>query len=233
VSGVKTALVTGGNRGIGYAACKELAGKGFRVFLGSREFGKGEEACARLREAGVTQVEPLELDVGDEQSIRAAVEKLAARTKKLDVLVNNAGVYLDQSADALTVTPDAILTTFRTNTLGPLLLTRALAPLLAGEGQVINVSSGMGQLDDMQGGSAAYRISKTALNAVTRILSAELAAQHIHVNSICPGWVHTDMGSASAPRTPEQGADTIVWLAGGGAGHASGGFYRDRKAIAW
>lgn len=229
---MKTALVTGGNKGIGLAVCKGLADKGFRVFLGSRDAKKGQQAVDGLRNKNITL---LEIDVSNAESIQAAAKTLAAQTDKLDALVNNAGVYLDQSADALTVGTDIILATFETNTLGALMVTRAVLPLLkkAGHGQIINVSSGMGQLSDMNGGSAAYRISKTALNAVTRILATELGKYHIHVNSVCPGWVKTEMGGKNAPRSVEQGADTIVWLAAGEAGHASGGFFRDRKPLAW
>jgi NAD(P)-dependent dehydrogenase (short-subunit alcohol dehydrogenase family) len=229
---MKTALVTGGNKGIGLAVCKGLAEKGFRVFLGSRDARRGQQAVDGLHNKNVTL---LEIDVSNEESIQAAAKKLAAQTDRLDALVNNAGVYLDQSADALTVSSEVILNTFRTNTLGPLLVARAVLPLMqkAGHGQIVNLSSGMGQLSDMNGGSAAYRISKTALNAVTRILHTELGKYHIHVNSVCPGWVKTDMGGAGASRTVEQGADTIVWLAAGEAGHASGSFFRDRKPMAW
>jgi NAD(P)-dependent dehydrogenase (short-subunit alcohol dehydrogenase family) len=231
---MKTALVTGGNKGIGLAACKGLAEKGFRVFLASRDEARGKDAVASLARTGLKTVEWIRLDVASPESINAAAKELSAKTESLDVLVNNAGVYLDQSADGLTVDPKIILETFGTNTLGPLLVTRAVLPLLEKSGaQVINVSSGMGQLSDMNGGSAAYRISKTALNAVTRILATELAGKHIRVNSVCPGWVKTDMGGKGAPRTTEQGADTIVWLATGGAAGGSGGFYRDRKAMAW
>jgi NAD(P)-dependent dehydrogenase (short-subunit alcohol dehydrogenase family) len=232
---MKTALVTGGNKGIGFAVCKGLAEKGFRVFLGSRDAKRGQQAVEALRKAGHKNVELLELDVSNADSIKEAVRKLSAQTDHLDALVNNAGVYLDQNADALTVGSDVILDTLKTNTLGPLLMARAVLPLMqkAGHGQIVNVSSGMGQLSDMNGGSAAYRISKTSLNAVTRILATELSRFHIQVNSVCPGWVKTDMGGKGATRSVEQGADTIVWLAAGEGGHASGGFFRDRKPLAW
>lgn len=232
---MKTALVTGGNKGIGYAVCAGLAEKGFRVFLGSRDAGRGQQACARLQKAGHKQVEWLPLDVASADSIQGAATQLASLTDHLDALVNNAGVYLDEKADALTVSTQVILDTLNTNTVGPLLVARAVLPLLkkAGHAQIVNVSSGMGQLTDMNGGSVAYRMSKSALNAVTRILSAELSAFHIGVNSVCPGWVKTDMGGSGATRSVEQGADTIVWLATGQGGHASGGFFRDRKPMAW
>lgn len=231
---MKTALVTGGNKGIGFAACRGLAEKGFHVFLGSRDAERGRHACEKLHQAGYQEVTLLEIDVSNMHSIETAAKKLMSQTDSVHALVNNAGVYLDRSATGLTVSPQIILETFNTNTLGALLLTRELVPLLekAKGAEVINVSSGMGQLEDMGGDSAAYRISKTSLNAVTRILAHELAEKKIHVNSICPGWVKTEMGGDSAPRTVEQGADTIVWLATG-EGKASGGFFRDRKKISW
>lgn len=200
--------------------------------MGSRDAARGQKAVDALQHMKVTL---LVLDVSRRESIQEAARQLASQVDHLDVLVNNAGVYLDKQAAGLEVDPDVILDTFSTNTLGPLLVTRALAPLLAkaGGAQVINVSSGMGQLSEMEGGSAGYRISKAGLNAVTRVLAKEFADKGVAVNSICPGWVKTDMGGAGAHRTPEQGADTIVWLASGQAGNKSGHFFRDRKQIAW
>lgn len=230
----QTALVTGGNKGIGFETCRELAQQGFRVFLGARNQTGAKAACAELAGDGL-DVTWLPLDVSDEDSIAQAAEKLQVMIPGLDALVNNAGIYQDNEDTALTVSTAKIRDTFTTNTLGPLLLTRALLPLLekAPAAQVINLSSGMGQLSDMQGASPAYRISKTALNAVTRILAAELKGKGISVNSVCPGWVKTDMGGSQAPRTVQQGADTIVWLATGGAKGATGKFYRDRNVIPW
>lgn len=232
---MKTALVTGGNKGIGFAVCRQLAEQGFRVFLGSRDDERGEAAVVQLHEAGYPQVELLVVDVADPVSVEAAAGELAGRANHLDALVNNAGVFLDDKVSPLAIEPEVIIETFQTNTLGSLLMTRTVLPLLkkAGEAEVVNVSSGMGQLSDMNGGSAAYRISKTALNAVTRILASELSPFRIRVNSVCPGWVKTDMGGPGATRTPDQGADTIAWLASGKGGKATGGFFRDRKPIPW
>lgn len=231
---MKTALVTGGNKGIGYAICMGLAENGFRVFMGARDIKRGEEALSKLHKAGHSQIELIQLNVSSEPSVQDAVKKISGLISSLDVLVNNAGVFQDEKATALSVPPEIIQSTFITNTLGPLLLTRALVPMLerAKAAQVINMSSGMGQLSDMQGGSPAYRISKTALNAVTRMLAVELSAQRISVNSVCPGWVKTEMGGSKAPRTVEQGADTPIWLATGQFGK-SGHFLRDRETIEW
>lgn len=235
---MKTALVTGGNRGIGLAIVRGLAAQGFHVYLAARNQERATAAIAALKSEGIAGVEYLALDVTDEAGIARAAQELAGRTDHLDALINNAGVFLDDYTDSnvLVVESDIVRKGFEINTLGPLLVTRAFLPLLekaTGGAQVVNLSSGLGQLSEMGGGSTGYRISKTGLNALTRILAAELKDKGIYVNSMCPGWVHTDMGGANAPRTPEQGAETAVWLASGGAVSASGGFYRDKAIIAW
>lgn len=235
---MKTALVTGGNRGIGLAIVRGLAAQGVHVYLAARNAERATAAIAALKTEGVSEVEYLALDVTDEAGVDRAAKGLAGKAGHLDALVNNAGVFLDEygEANALSVESDIIRKSFEINTIGPLLVTRAFLPLLekaSGGAQVVNISSGMGQLSDMMGGSLGYRLSKTALNALTRVLAYELESRKIRVNSICPGWVHTDMGGPNAPRTPEQGAETAVWLANGGAGTATGGFYRDKAMIAW
>jgi NAD(P)-dependent dehydrogenase (short-subunit alcohol dehydrogenase family) len=154
------------------------------------------------------------------------------------VLVNNAGVLLDMEAAGDSLFDARLETfeqTFETNVWGPLLLSQTLIPAMKerGYGRVVNVSSGMGQLSDMGSGSPAYRLSKTALNALTRILAHELRSTNVLVNAVCPGWVRTDMGGPAAPRTPQQGADTITWLATLPDDGPSGGFFRDRKPIPW
>lgn len=228
-----TAFVTGANRGIGFEIVRQMARRGWRVFAGIRDHAKAEEALGKWRAEGLA-VEVLPLDVSERRSIESAAAQLATHINRLDVLVNNAGVYLDQHTRGIDGDPDVIIQTLNTNTLGPLLLTRALLPLLEkSEGaQVINLSSGMGQLHDMNGWAAGYRISKVGLNAVTRMLSEELRDKRISVNSVCPGWVKTGMGGPDAPRSTEQGADTVLWLAGGEA-KASGSFFRDRRVIPW
>lgn len=235
---MKTALVTGGNRGIGRAIVAGLVEKGFYVYLAARNAERAQTAIAELKEQGATKLEYLALDVTDEEGLLAAARELASRIPHLDVVVNNAGVFLDDYSDAnaLSVSADIIRKSIEVNTLGSLLVTRAFVPLLEkspGGAQVVNISSGMGQLEDMMGGSLAYRISKTALNTVTRVLAYELEARKIRINSVCPGWVHTDMGGPNAPRTPAEGAATAIWLAAGGAGTATGGFYRDQALIPW
>ncbi len=231
----KIALVTGANKGIGLEIVRQLAKAGFRVFLTARDRQRGEEASKTLQQDGLS-VEFLQLDVADETSIDKLAKELPSQIDHLDVLVNNAGIYLDASnASVLEVEPTLILQTLQTNTLGPLRLTQKLVPLLAqsNAGKVINVSSGGGQLTDMSDWAPAYSLSKTALNAVTGMMAAALRDKHIVVNSICPGWVRTDMGGSDASRSVQQGADTVTWLATEAPSDLTGKFLRDRKVIPW
>jgi NAD(P)-dependent dehydrogenase (short-subunit alcohol dehydrogenase family) len=229
----KLAVVTGGNRGLGLEACRQLARAGAKVVLASRDPEKGEAAAAALRGEGL-DVTPHPLDVTDPGSIERLARFIERQFGRLDILVNNAGVFKDGSggeregASALRSEPAIVRRTFETNTLGPLMVSQALIPLMQGSGRVVNVSSGMGQLAEMNGG---YRLSKAALNALTRILADELEDTGVKVNSVCPGWVKTDIGGPDAPRTPEQGVETIVWLATLPDDGATGGFFRDKQPI--
>jgi NAD(P)-dependent dehydrogenase (short-subunit alcohol dehydrogenase family) len=231
----KIALVTGANKGIGLEIVRQLAKAGFRVFLTARSRERGEEACKQLQQDGLN-VEFLQLDVTDETSIDQLAKELTSQIDHLDVLVNNAGILLDAAnASVLDVEPTVILQTLQTNTLGPLRLTQNLVPLLlkSDAGKVINVSSGGGQLTDMGDWAPAYSLSKTALNAVTGMMAAALKDKHIAVNSICPGWVRTDMGGSNASRSVQQGADTVTWLATEAPSDLTGKFLRDRTVIPW
>lgn len=223
----RTAIVTGANRGIGLETARQLAAAGLRVIAAARDPASGETAA---RSVGA---EYAQLDVSDEASRLAFRDWTAEHAPQVDVLVNNAGIYQETDGKGLEADLNTLRSTLEVNTLGPLRLVQLLAPLLATGAQIINVSSGMGQLSEMGGGSPAYRISKTALNAVTRILAAELSGRGVAVNSVCPGWVRTDMGGPSATRPVEKGAETIVWLALQGPGGPSGGFFRDREPIPW
>ena len=205
---------------------------GLRVFLGARNVEAGRAAAEKLKADG--DVAFLEIDVSESASIPRAAEELAGQTDRLDVLVNNAGVLLDEDKDALTITPEIFETTLRTNTLGPWLVAQAFAPLLkkSREPRIVNVSSGGGQLEDgADGWAPAYCVSKTALNGVTVQLAAALPK--CAVNSVCPGWVRTDMGGESAPRSVAEGAATIVWLATDAPHDLTGKFVKDRKVIPW
>jgi NAD(P)-dependent dehydrogenase (short-subunit alcohol dehydrogenase family) len=229
------AVVTGANRGIGHEIVRQLAAQGMHVILASRDAGKGDAAAAALRDAGHA-VDTLPLDVANPASCGAAHDWLARRFERIDVLVNNAGILIDGSGASVLDLPIATLrATLDTNLIGVLQVTQALAPLLkrSRRGRIVNLSSGLGQLSEMGAGTPAYRMSKTALNALTRILAAELAADGIKVNAMCPGWVRTDMGGPNATRTVEQGADTAVWLATLPDDGPSGSYFRDRTPIPW
>ena len=240
----KVAVVTGGNRGIGLEISRQLADKGFHVLLTARNAAKGGAAARSLQRAGL-DVGFHKLDVTDTASIGRLASYIRKKYGRVDVLVNNAGIYLDGggwdargesiSESALTESVDKVRTTMETNLLGPYQLCQALLPMMAKrrDGRVVNVSSGSGQLSDMGGREAAYRMSKTALNAMTRIFAAELKGKGVLVNALCPGWVKTDMGGPNAKRGVAQGADTAVWLATLKKGGPTGGFFRDRKPIPW
>ncbi len=209
----KIALITGANKGIGFAAAQLLAQQGFTVFLGARDQFRGEEAAQKLRDTDL-DVRFVSLDVADDASVARAVKSIENEFDALDVLVNNAAINIDRQRGVLEIGPDEYRHTFETNVLGVLRVSQAFWPLLqkSGSARVINVSSGLGRLYDMTNESSAYSVSKTAVNALTRQL-AGLGEGKIGVNSICPGWVRTDMGGEGSDRTPEEGAAIIVKLA--------------------
>jgi NAD(P)-dependent dehydrogenase (short-subunit alcohol dehydrogenase family) len=229
------ALVTGANRGIGFEICRQLARHKMTVVLAARSKASGMAAARELQAEGLA-VEFRLLDVTSGRSVAALVPFLEKYFSRLDVLVNNAGVLLDPRGSSFL---DSKLKTYSdtldTNFYGPLRLAQALIPLMQrnGYGRIVNLSSGLGQLAEMGTGTPAYRVSKTALNALTRIVAAEVKASGILVNSMCPGWVRTGMGGPNAPRSVAQGADTAVWLATLPKNGPSGGFFRDRKPISW
>jgi NAD(P)-dependent dehydrogenase (short-subunit alcohol dehydrogenase family) len=228
----RVALVSGGNRGIGREVARRLAEEGYRVVIGSRDPDRAEEVA---RELG-SGVAARQLDVTDEESIERCIESVAGELGRLDVLVNSAGITGGGwSTNAYDVDLDEVRHTLETNLYGAWRLTQAALPLMRENryGRVVNISSGMGQLADMGGHAPAYRVSKTGLNVLTRMLAAELEGENILVNSCCPGWVRTDMGGPSAQRSVEEGADTPVWLATLPDDGPRGGFFRDRRPIQW
>jgi NAD(P)-dependent dehydrogenase (short-subunit alcohol dehydrogenase family) len=228
----RVALVSGGNRGIGREVARRLAEEGYRVVIGSRDPDRGEEVA---RELG-SGVAARQLDVTDEESIERCIESVAGKLGRLDVLVNSAGITGGGwSTNAYDVDLDEVRHTLETNLYGAWRLTQAALPLMRENryGRVVNISSGMGQLADMGGHAPAYRVSKTGLNVLTRMLAAELEGENILINSCCPGWVRTDMGGPSAQRSVEEGADTPVWLATLPDDGPRGGFFRNRRPIQW
>jgi len=229
----KIAVVSGANRGIGFEVCKQLAGRGFKVILTARDPAKGKAASEQLKKQGLDVVFH-QLDPTDGHSIEDLAQFLKEKFGKLDVLVNNAGVLLPEDKGAIDVDLDTVRKTFEVNVVAALALSQAMIPLMRKNGgKIINISSTMACLSEMDGGYPAYRISKTALNALTRVLAAELAGSGIQVNSMSPGWVRTDMGGTSAPLSVQQGADTVTWLATLPDDGPTGGFFRERKPIAW
>jgi NAD(P)-dependent dehydrogenase (short-subunit alcohol dehydrogenase family) len=226
----KVALITGANRGIGFEVARELAEKGFRVFIGARNEKAGRDAAKKIGERATF----LKIDVSDPASIDQAAKEFERTADHLDVLVSNAGILLDEDKAALTMTREIFETTLRTNTLGPLLVAAAFQPALAKSSapRIINVSSGGGQLTDgADGWAPGYCISKTALNGVTVQLAFALPS--FAINSVCPGWVRTEMGGSGATLSVKEGADTIVWLATKAPQELTGKFLRDRKEIPW
>lgn len=228
----RVALVTGGNRGIGLATATQLAARGLRVVIGARQPAQGEAAVLQAKAAGWVQ-----LDVADESSRTRAINEVLRREGRLDVLINNAGVALDKWVPAARLDLEVLRTTMETNLYAPLRLSQIALPAMhaQGYGRIVNLSSELGSLaESKMGSSAAYRMSKTALNMLTRLLALELKdAPGILVNAAAPGWVQTELGGEGAPRTPDEGADTPVWLATLPEGGPNGGFFRDRQPYPW
>jgi NAD(P)-dependent dehydrogenase (short-subunit alcohol dehydrogenase family) len=227
----RVALVSGGNRGIGLEIVRQLAGRGITVILGSRDEESGRAAAEGVSGDVVVR----QLDVTDEGSVARLASFVEDDFGRLDILVNNAGISNDDGQRGMNADLDRVRDALEANLVGAWRLCEMAIPLMQrhGYGRIVNVSSGMGALEDMGGGSPGYRVSKTALNALTRILASELRGSGILVNSVCPGWVQTDMGSPRAPRPVEEGADTPVWAATLPKGGPTGGFFRDRRPIPW
>jgi NAD(P)-dependent dehydrogenase (short-subunit alcohol dehydrogenase family) len=230
---MKTALITGANKGVGHEVARQLAAKGFHVFVGARNAKAGRKAAEEIaRKCGKATF--LEIDVADNDSVTTGACEFSKIENHLDVLVNNAGIIVDGDNAILEISDDLFRKTLETNTLGALRVTRVFVPLLrkSKAPRVINVSSSGGQLTcGADGWAPAYCISKTALNGVTVQLAAALSK--FAVNSVCPGWVRTEMGGENASRSVEEGADTIVWLASEAPQKVTGKFLRDRKEIPW
>jgi NAD(P)-dependent dehydrogenase (short-subunit alcohol dehydrogenase family) len=230
----KIALVTGANRGLGFEVARQLGENGFHVFLSARHREAGKKAAAELQKQNLS-VSFIELDTANPESIQQAARAVAAQIDHLDVLINNAAILKDENLSILQIDSALMQKTLVTNAIGPLLVAQAFHALLAksADARIVNVSSGSGSLNEMRTYAPAYSISKTALNAVTVQLAFAFQSSGIAVNSVCPGWVRTDMGGRGAPRSVEKGADTIIWLATAAPKKLTGKFLRDRKIIAW
>lgn len=230
----RVALVTGACRGIGLEVSGQLARRGFHVLLSARDPDKAEAAAEPLRRQGL-KVLPAQLDVTDGRSVEAAARFVERRFGRLDVLVNNAAILYDDWQRAENANLETAREAFETNTLGPWRVVQAFLPLLrkSKHPRVVNVSSESGSLASMGGGTPAYSVSKAALNVLTRKLAAELRPSRVLVNSVCPGWVATEMGGPDATRTVEEGAAGVMWAATLPDGGPTGGFFRDGEPLAW
>jgi NAD(P)-dependent dehydrogenase (short-subunit alcohol dehydrogenase family) len=239
----RVALVTGANKGIGFEVVRQLRRERFRVFLGARS-DAGLAAAEKLNKESEKEhsdkghtglgVTFLKIDISKPESIRRAAEAFSRSNDRLDVLINNAGILLDDDKDILTITSEMFEATLRTNALGALLVSQVFVPFLkkSDAPRIVNVSSSGGQLTDgADGWAPAYCISKTALNGVTVQLAAALPK--FAVNSVCPGWVRTDMGGSNATRSIAEGASGVVWLASEAPQNQTGKFFQDRKVIPW
>lgn len=226
----RIAVVTGGNRGIGFEVCRQLAGQGLRVVLTARDGEKARRAAGEIPGAI-----PFALDVTEPEGPGKLSAFLEKELGGVDVLVNNAGVFLDQSHGGVGIPMEIVRETMEVNVIGPWQLSQAAIPFMRkrGYGRIVNLSSGLGAMSEMVGGYPSYRVSKLAVNGLTRILADELKGTNILVNTVCPGWVQTDMGGPNAPVPVEKGADTVVWLATLPDGGPTGHFFRDRRQIPW
>ena len=226
----RTGLVTSANR-IGLAIARQLAERGHSVFLGSRDGKAGDDAARSLRRLGL-DVAPIHVDLTVAATIDAAINDIHKSGRSVDVLVNNAGVLHEKPL--LELTDAEIADSIAVHLTGPIRLIRALVPTMVarGYGRIVNVSSDWGSFAAGLGGPGLYGVTKAALNALTVRLAKELPSA-VKVNAMCPGWVRTRMGGQSATRTPDEAADTAVWLATLPDDGPTGGFFRDRKPIEW
>ena len=224
------AVVTGGSRGLGLEVCRQLAGAGYLVVLGSRDHAKGEQAAAGLG-SGIV---PVELDVSNDRSVGRAAERIRAELGRCDVLVNNAAIDYDTDARGISADLDRVHRAMETNLFGAWRTALALLPMIrrSPRGRIVNVSSESGSLARMGAGTPAYQISKAALNALTRTLAAELRRDRILVNATCPGWTATDMGGRGG-RPVADGAASILWAAQLNDDGPTGGFFRDGRPLPW
>jgi NAD(P)-dependent dehydrogenase (short-subunit alcohol dehydrogenase family) len=229
----KIALVTGANRGLGFETCRQLAQLGLTVILSARDLAKGQTAAKILIGKGLDVIF-YQLDVSDQINISRITHQIEQEFGQLDVLVNNAAILYDTWQNAVDADLDVVNKALITNLFGPWRLSQLCIPIMERNkyGRIVNVSSGAGSLNYMSSGTPAYSLSKAALNALTRILAAELRGTGILVNAIDPGWVATDLGG-NGGRPVENGAKGIVWAATLPDNGPSGGFFFDGKPAPW
>ena len=239
MTGQRVAIVTGANRGIGRAIVCGLAQHGLIAVMGARDVAKGRAVAAEVLATEGLTLPVVALDVTSDDSVGVAVAEVMARFGRIDVLVNNAAILLDGPGSPVSnvaAIPVAMVReTYETNVIGPLRTIQAVLPVMQAQcyGRIVNLSSMAGQLSEMGAEYPAYRMSKAALNALTRTAAAELGEGAVKINALCPGWVRTGMGGPHAERSVEEGAETAIWLAMLPGDGPSGGFYRDKKPIAW
>ena len=227
----RVALVSGGNRGIGLEVCRQLSELGIAVIMGSRDEEQGRAAAEGLPDGVVVR----QLDVADPESVERLSIFIEGEFGRLDILVNNAAISNDGGQRGVDADLDRVKEALETNLFGAWRLCEIAIPPMGrnGYGRIVNVSTGLAALEDMGGGSPGYRVSKTALNVLTRILASELRGTGILVNAVNPGWVQTDMGGSGATRSVEEGAEALVWAATLPNSGPTGGFFRDRQPVAW
>jgi len=256
----RVAIVTGSGRGIGLEVATELAEKDYQVVITSPDPIKAKEVSGKLQDQGLDAVFH-KLDVVSDEDILSLRKFVLDKFGRIDVLVNNAGVMFDlgrskveglirerfksipkkrdygEGLGVFGVDLEIVRATLEINTLGPLRMCQVFVPLMmrSGYGRVVNVSSSLGQLNDMtdEDKVPAYQLSKTALNAVTRMFADAASGRNVLINSVCPGWTRTDIGGNDAPQSLAQAAKTIVWLATLPNKGPTGGFFKDKKSISW
>ena len=233
MSRIKTVLITGANRGIGFEIGNQLGELGFNVILTAKNFEKSKQAVKKLQRKGFNVIFEI-LNVSDPDSISDAYNKISQKINHLDVLVNNAGILLDPERSILEMSPDEDLESIKVNGLGALWVTQKFLPLLKRGSRIIMISSGAGKFNDNASTWAPhYRISKTLLNAITKQFHLTFKNRGITINAVCPGWVRTQMGGPAAERSVRKGAETPVWLATEAPTSIDGQFLRDKKIIDW
>jgi NAD(P)-dependent dehydrogenase (short-subunit alcohol dehydrogenase family) len=229
----KVILITGSNRGIGYEIARQCGKSGFHVIISGRDKIRVNTALEKLQRENIS-ADSLMMDVSSQESIDNAAKQFELKNLKVDVLINNAGIIVHGDRQLVKNDNDILDQTIRTNSYGPLLVTKAFLPFIEPPGRIIMISSSGGVLNGSVGGwSPAYCVSKTLLNAITKQLAYELGGKDISVNAVCPGWVRTDMGGMGATRSVEKGAETPVWLSAEAPQNLTGLFFRDKKVISW